>query len=316
MWAVHYLANHLLLRRLLSSGVIPNDVYAANGRAGDAIPRVVLVASEAHRSSSGIDFDHLAAFKPYGLRDAMVHYADSKLGLVTFATELARRLAVDGRPSVAVHGLCPGGIASGITRDAPSLLRPGDRCDAAADFSEPGTSGRAGRLPRRRSRALRRDRLVPALDGAKKPVRAGYRSRKRPAAVDARREHARAVDRRGGLMFAAVTGASGMLGNTLVRSLLVRGDRVRVLEPSAGTPESLAGLDLDFVRGIGARRFRHPPPGRGVDCVFHLAAKIDLDRDRDGTIHAVNVEGTRIVAEACARGAACAWCTVRRTPPW
>jgi dihydroflavonol-4-reductase len=38
---------------------------------------------------------------------------------------------------------------------------------------------------------------------------------------------------------------------------------------------------------------------RGADRVFHLAAKIDLDRDRDGSIHAVNVEGTRKVAAAC-----------------
>jgi NAD(P)-dependent dehydrogenase (short-subunit alcohol dehydrogenase family) len=124
MWSVHYLANHLLMRRLLASGVIPNDVYATNGRTGGAVPRVVFVASEAHRSSNGIDFEHLAAFEDYGIRDAMVHYADSKLGLLTFSAELARRLAIGGRPSVAVHGLCPGGIASGITRDAPPALRP------------------------------------------------------------------------------------------------------------------------------------------------------------------------------------------------
>jgi NAD(P)-dependent dehydrogenase (short-subunit alcohol dehydrogenase family) len=137
MWSVHYLANHLLLRRMLSSGVIPNDAYAANGRAGGAIPRVVFVASEAHRSSSGIDFEKLAAFEPYGLSDAMVHYADSKLGLVTFFNELARRLIVDGRPSVAVHGLCPGGIASGITRDAPPLLRPGIDATLRLIFQSP-----------------------------------------------------------------------------------------------------------------------------------------------------------------------------------
>jgi NAD(P)-dependent dehydrogenase (short-subunit alcohol dehydrogenase family) len=124
MWSVHYLANHVLLRRLLASGVIPNDVYAGNGRSGASVPRVVFVASEAHRSSNGIDFERLAAFREYGIRDAMVHYADSKLGLLTFSAELARRLAIGGRPTVAVHGLCPGGIASGIARDAPPALRP------------------------------------------------------------------------------------------------------------------------------------------------------------------------------------------------
>ena len=60
MFAVHYLANHLLVRRLLASGVIPNDVFAANGRTGTSIPRIVFVSSETHRSSQGLDFEHLA----------------------------------------------------------------------------------------------------------------------------------------------------------------------------------------------------------------------------------------------------------------
>ena len=100
-------------------------------------------------------------------------------------------------------------------------------------------------------------------------------------------------------MFAAVTGASGMLGNTLVRALLARGDRVRALEAGSGTPRSLAGLELEFVRGSVLDSSAVGSLVRGVDRVFHLAAKIDLDRDRDGTIHAVNVEGTKNVAEAC-----------------
>jgi NAD(P)-dependent dehydrogenase (short-subunit alcohol dehydrogenase family) len=124
MWTVHYLANHLLLRRLLASGVLPNDVFADNGRHGERVPRVVFVVSEAHRSSTGIDFEHLAGFEAYGPSQALLNYANSKLGLVTFATELARRLTIDGRPSVAVHALCPGAVASGIARDAPTLTRP------------------------------------------------------------------------------------------------------------------------------------------------------------------------------------------------
>jgi NAD(P)-dependent dehydrogenase (short-subunit alcohol dehydrogenase family) len=125
MFGVHYLANHLLVRRLLSQGTIPNDVFAANGRIGTAIPRIVFVASETHRSSDGLDFERLGEFVPYGMSDAILHYATSKLALLTFATELGRRLTTTPRgPSVAVHGLCPGPIASGITRDAPPLFQP------------------------------------------------------------------------------------------------------------------------------------------------------------------------------------------------
>lgn len=124
MMAVHYFGNHLLVRRLLASGAIPNDVYARNGRRGTSIPRIVFVSSETHRSSQGIDVERLEVFREYGLRDGIARYGDSKLALTTFATELARRLATADGPSVAVHTLCPGPIASAIARDAPPRLEP------------------------------------------------------------------------------------------------------------------------------------------------------------------------------------------------
>jgi NAD(P)-dependent dehydrogenase (short-subunit alcohol dehydrogenase family) len=124
MFAVHYLANHLLLRRLLAGGVIPNGVFAANGCSGTAIPRVVFVSSETHRSSAGIDFANFGLWKDFGLGEALARYGDSKLALTTLAVELSRRLQTQAGPSVAVHSLCPGPIASGIARDAPAFLQP------------------------------------------------------------------------------------------------------------------------------------------------------------------------------------------------
>lgn len=124
MFAVHYLANHLLTHRLLASGVVPNGVHASNGRRGTAIPRIVFVSSEAHRSSPGLDLDNLGAFVDYGVKDGMAFYGHSKLALTTFATELARRLTTPSGPSVAVHACCPGPVASSIARDAPAPIRP------------------------------------------------------------------------------------------------------------------------------------------------------------------------------------------------
>jgi NAD(P)-dependent dehydrogenase (short-subunit alcohol dehydrogenase family) len=124
LFDVHYLANHLLVRRLLASGGIPNEVYAANGRTGTRIPRIVFVASETHRSSGGLDFGRLGEPTPYGMSDAILHYATSNLALLTFSTELGRRLATPHGPSVGVHALCPGPIASRITRDVPARLEP------------------------------------------------------------------------------------------------------------------------------------------------------------------------------------------------
>jgi NAD(P)-dependent dehydrogenase (short-subunit alcohol dehydrogenase family) len=123
MFAVHYAANHVLVRRLLASGVIPNDVYATNGRRGTAIPRIVFVSSETHRSSLGVDIDALVACKPFGVTEAVARYGDSKLALTTLAVDLADRLRTPEGPSVAVHCLCPGPIASNLARDAPPFLQ-------------------------------------------------------------------------------------------------------------------------------------------------------------------------------------------------
>lgn len=124
MFAVHYASTHVLLRRLLAAGVIPNDKYSRNGRTGSLIPRIVFVSSETHRSSAGIDFEHFGRFVDYGISDGITHYGNSKLVLCTFATALAGQLRTESGPSVAVHSLCPGPVDSGISRDAPAALRP------------------------------------------------------------------------------------------------------------------------------------------------------------------------------------------------
>lgn len=98
----------------------------------------------------------------------------------------------------------------------------------------------------------------------------------------------------------AVTGGGGRLGNVVVRQLCERGDRVRVLEPLAARPASLNGLDVELVRGSVLDAGTIAALVADADVVFHLAAKVDLERDRDGSIRAVNVDGTRNVAEACA----------------
>jgi NAD(P)-dependent dehydrogenase (short-subunit alcohol dehydrogenase family) len=143
MFAVHYAANHVLVRRLLASGVIPNDVYAKNGRSGTSIPRVVFVTSETHRSSEGIDFEHFGAYEEYGIKDGIARYGDSKLVLSTLASALDRKLRVAGVPSVAVHSLCPGPIDSGITRDAPEFLAPVIAPFMRVFFPSPATAAKA-----------------------------------------------------------------------------------------------------------------------------------------------------------------------------
>ncbi len=94
-----------------------------------------------------------------------------------------------------------------------------------------------------------------------------------------------------------MTGGGGRLGNVLVRSLLQRGHEVRVLEPSRG--ESLDGLKIEMIEGSVLDPGTVERAVQGVDLVFHLAAMIDLQPKKHPMMHAINVDGTRIVADAC-----------------
>ena len=118
MFAVHFLANRVLIGRLLCDGLIQPP-----GRSGET-PRIVIVASEAHRSATPIDFGRFGAFTDYGLKDGLKYYALSKLHLCTYAQELSRRLNPDGEVRVAVNSLCPGPVNSNIAREAPAFLKP------------------------------------------------------------------------------------------------------------------------------------------------------------------------------------------------
>ena len=99
-------------------------------------------------------------------------------------------------------------------------------------------------------------------------------------------------------MIALVTGGGGRLGNVLVRRLVENGQKVRVLEPGT-LPESLSGIDIEFMSGSVLDTGDVDRATDGVDVVYHLAAKIDLSPKKDPMMYAINVEGTRKVVEAC-----------------
>lgn len=114
MFVVHFLSSRVIVDRWLHDSILNTN----NG-----VPRLVFVSSEAHRSSHAIDFDCLGRFVPFTMKESLQHYGVSKLVLCTYATELSRRLN-NGKVNVAVHSLCPGGVATNIARDAPGWLAP------------------------------------------------------------------------------------------------------------------------------------------------------------------------------------------------
>ena len=118
MFAVHFLANRLLVDRLLADGTI-----RPSSRPGET-PRIVFIASEMHRTAGPIDFADFGGFTDYGLKDGLKYYALSKLHLCTYAHELSRRLSPGREIRASVTSLCPGTIHSNLVREAPAFLKP------------------------------------------------------------------------------------------------------------------------------------------------------------------------------------------------
>ncbi|MEW6472248.1 MAG: NAD-dependent epimerase/dehydratase family protein [Actinomycetota bacterium] len=93
-----------------------------------------------------------------------------------------------------------------------------------------------------------------------------------------------------------VTGASGHLGANVVRALLESGATVRAVDVRPGS--ALRGLDVEFVKADVLVPATLQSAFAGGDFVLHLAAKISIAGDHDGSVRRVNVDGVRNVAEA------------------
>jgi dihydroflavonol-4-reductase len=95
-----------------------------------------------------------------------------------------------------------------------------------------------------------------------------------------------------------VTGATGHIGNVLIRQLLARGEAVRALVRDSGVPPALEGLDVELLQGDILERASLARAVHGADVVYHLAARISLEAGPDPQTERVNLEGTRNVIAA------------------
>lgn len=97
-----------------------------------------------------------------------------------------------------------------------------------------------------------------------------------------------------------ITGATGHIGNALVRELLVRGYKnIRALVLPRENSTSLNGLDVEKVEGDIRDVNSLIKAFRGAEIVYHLAAIISILPGRNKLLHEVNVQGTCNVIEAC-----------------
>ena len=98
-----------------------------------------------------------------------------------------------------------------------------------------------------------------------------------------------------------VTGATGHIGNVLIRKLLAQGEKIRALIWGGEDTTPIKNLDVEQVIGdvLDPASLEHAM--RGVDAVYHLAGIISIMPGRNPFVWKVNVEGTRNVLEAARR---------------
>lgn len=97
----------------------------------------------------------------------------------------------------------------------------------------------------------------------------------------------------------AVTGATGHVGNALVRELLSRGVRVRAVVPDFEDRSSLQGLDLEFASADVRDCESLVRAFQDAEVVYHLAGIVSITGDCGDRLFQVNVGGTRNAAKAC-----------------
>jgi dihydroflavonol-4-reductase len=95
-----------------------------------------------------------------------------------------------------------------------------------------------------------------------------------------------------------VTGATGHIGNVLVRKLLAQGEKVRALIWRGEDTAPLEGLAVEQVQGDVLDAASLVPAMQGVETVYHLAGIISIMPGKNPLVWKVNVEGTRNVLEA------------------
>jgi len=101
-----------------------------------------------------------------------------------------------------------------------------------------------------------------------------------------------------------VTGATGLLGNNIVRQLLAAGHDVRVLARAASDPRPLAGLDVDRTEGDVRDTSAVSRACERVDAVIHSAGHVHIGWTQLELHRQINVEGTRNVATAARQAGA------------
>lgn len=97
----------------------------------------------------------------------------------------------------------------------------------------------------------------------------------------------------------ALTGATGHIGANLTLALIDRGYRLKAICRRPEKMQVLGDLEIEIAEGDILDQAFLMAAFKGVDVVIHLAGKISIQGDPDGSVHETNVLGTRNVVAAC-----------------
>lgn len=95
-----------------------------------------------------------------------------------------------------------------------------------------------------------------------------------------------------------VTGATGHIGNVLVRQLIEKGEQVRAMLMPRENCKPLEGLEVETVEADVLDLDALFEAVRGIRGIFHLAGIISILPGKNPTVRKVNVEGTKNVLRA------------------
>jgi dihydroflavonol-4-reductase len=95
-----------------------------------------------------------------------------------------------------------------------------------------------------------------------------------------------------------VTGATGHIGNVLVRTLLEKGRQVRALILPGEDRTPVQNLDIEIVPGDVLHPESLPGAFDGIEHVYHLAGIISILPGRNRLLERVNIEGTQNIVNA------------------
>ena len=99
-------------------------------------------------------------------------------------------------------------------------------------------------------------------------------------------------------MLNVVIGATGHLGNVLVRSLLQNGEKVRAVVLPNDDFAPIKGLDIEVVRGDITDSPSINEALKGANVVYHLASAVNISSGKRTLLEKINVEGTKNVLSA------------------